>query len=453
MRIIVFASGPLQGTLGQGGFPDLPGDKSMSHRAALFAALAQGTSRIENFQISGVTRVMLNALTALGVRWELNGTALTVHGAGLNGLIPPETPINCGNSATTMRLLAGAIAAAGIPAVLDGSDSLRRRPMDRIIQPLQQMGVSIQSSTNGTAPLILGKRPTGHLLSATNLQLPVASAQVKTCLLLAGLAADGALTLTEPGPSRDHSERMLASMGASLERSCLTNSSASHPVVTLQPLHNENLSALNMRLPGDFSAAAFLLVAGTLVPGSSIALHGVGLNPTRTGLSDALQQMGARIELQETGIQAGEPVGSIIIEHSALSGIRVRGDLVVRMIDEFPAFSIAAACAYGLTSVSDAAELRTKESDRIQALIQELSHLDIQAIETSDGFIIEGPQSCAGGTVSPHRDHRLAMSLAVAGLIAKAPVVIQEAEIISESFPDFIKIMRNLGARIEITDD
>lgn len=454
MNLIVSPGHPLHG------YVALPGDKSLSHRAALLAALAEGESRIENFLVSGVTQAMLKALTELDVPWKLDGTTLTVQGCGLNRLRPPKEALDCGNSATTIRLLAGALAAAGLPAVLDGSPGLRRRPMGRIVEPLQAMGVPIEPSDGGTAPLKLTSRPPAQPLHPIDYTLPVASAQVKSCLLLAALAADGPTALREPGPSRDHTERMLRSMGVSVTSEQLPvisdqlsadNSKAENPgnafyITRIIPPREGALRPLRLTLPGDISSAAFLIVAALVTPGSEITLRDVGLNPSRTGLLDALRAMGADLQIVAQNERHGEPVGDLRVRHSRLNATRVNGPLVVRMIDEFPAFAVAAAYARGTTLVSEADELHHKESDRISALCQELCSLGVQASETPDGFIIQGGQALQGGTVQPHGDHRLAMSLAVAGLAAQAPVTVEGAEIISESFPEFVMTLQNLGA-------
>lgn len=419
----------------------LPGDKSISHRAILFAALAEGESRVENLLVSGVTRAMLDALTAVGVPWMLDGTTLTVQGRGRHGWRVPAEPINCGNSATTMRLLAGALAAAGVEAVLDGSAGLRRRPMGRIVHPLQQMGVNV-TATNGCAPLILGK--SDYPLTAVAHTLPIASAQVKSCLLLAGLAANGPVTLIEPGPSRDHTERMLQAMGVQVETWAAAGGERS---VTLHPPEAE-LQPLRMTVPGDVSAAAFLLVAALIVPGSQVTLTGVELNPTRTGLLDALRAMGADIAIGNAREVGGEPVGDLTIRAGELHGVEIGGDGVVRMIDEFPIFAVAAALAQGQTVVREATELRHKESDRITALCQQLQAVGADVQELADGFVVNGRTQLHGGVIDPHGDHRLAMSLAVAGLRATNGVTVQNAQIIHESFPDFAAKLAAMGASV-----
>jgi len=435
LDLCVSTPGPLAGEI------LLPGDKSLSHRAALFAALAEGESKVDRFLVSGVTRAMLNALTALGVPWHLDGSRLTVSGVGLHGLRPPSGPIFCGNSATTIRMLAGALAAAGTPCTLDGSEGLRKRPMGRITEPLRGMGVPI-STPNGCAPLALGARIADTPLHAFDYMLPIASAQVKSCLILAALAADGVTTIREPGPSRDHTERMLAAMGADVR--------ADEPLaVRVAPLARP-LAPLRIELPCDISSAAFLLAAAALVPGSSVLVRDVGLNPTRTGFLDVLGEMGARIRVENPREVAGEPVGDIRLDAAPLKAVRVAGETVVRMIDEFPVFAVAACFAEGDTEVSDAEELRYKETDRISILCGELRRLGVKIEERPDGFAIRGG-TLAGGECEARGDHRLAMSLALAGLAAPKPVVVRQAEILNESFPCFVSDLRALGAAVDET--
>ncbi len=432
-----------------GGSVRLPGDKSISHRAALLAALADGESLIGNFLVSGVTHAMLGALTALGVPWKLEGETLTINGRGLAGLRAPAEPLDCGNSATTLRILVGALAAAGIPATLTGSPGLRRRPMQRIVLPLQEMGVPIQATEAGTAPLVLAPRPAGQPLMPLVYTLPVASAQVKTCLLLAALAADGPTTLHEPGPSRDHTERMLNAMGISVVHRPIPPTDQAYETI-LTPPGSRTLSPLHLTIPGDISAAAFLIVAALTTPGSQVTFPGVGLNPTRTGLLDALKQMGADLQIRNPRQLHGEPVGDLTVRSSRLQGTQVSGGLVVRMIDEFPAFAIAAAHAQGQTVVREAEELRHKESDRISAMCSGLSALGVPTQELQDGFIISGGVIPGGASVDPHGDHRLAMALGVAGLAAEKPVTVMDAAIITESFPNFIPTLNSLGADTQV---
>ena len=433
MNLSITAPTPLTGTI------TLPGDKSLSHRAALFASLAQGTSTVQRFLVSGVTDAMLRSLSALGIEWSLDNDTLTVTGKGLNGFRQPEVPLNCGNSATTIRMLAGALAAAGTPCILDGSEGLRKRPMDRIIDPLSQMNVPT-TSPNNCAPITMTARDVSTKLSAINYTLPVASAQVKSCLILAALDANGTTTLKEPGPSRDHTERMLSAMGASI--------TTEEPyIVKIEPL-KKPLSPLEITLPGDISSAAFMLVAAAIVPGSELTIKDVGINPTRTGIIDVLREMGAVISITNKRTSYGEPIGDITLKAAALKAISVSGDTVVRMIDEFPVFAIAAAFAEGTTIVREAEELRHKESDRITILCDELEKIGVELDEFQDGFAIKGG-TIKGGVCKAHGDHRLAMSLAMAGLQSPAPVTVQNAEILNESFPEFTTNLIALGATRE----
>jgi 3-phosphoshikimate 1-carboxyvinyltransferase len=320
--------------------------------------------------------------------------------------------------------------------------------MRRILDPLRSMGVRVASSPGDTAPLSLEARPMGSGLHSIDYTLPVASAQVKSCLLIAALAASGLTTLREPGPSRDHTERMLRAMGAPVHVGISQDETGSGVrSISIQPV--ERLASLQLRLPGDLSSAAFLIVAALIVPGSSIRLSDVGLNPTRTGLLDALGAMGAEIQIESRRELHQEPVGDLVVRHSSLQGAHIHGDLVVRMIDEFPALAVAAACARGRTVVSGAGELRYKESDRITMLCGELRALGVAVEERQDGFTIEGGRALAGGQTSAHGDHRLAMALALAGLVARSPVTVSGAEIAAESFPGFIRALRDLGADIQ----
>jgi 3-phosphoshikimate 1-carboxyvinyltransferase len=427
----------------------LPGDKSISHRAALFTALAEGESFIENFPDCGVSRAMLSALSALGVLWDLNGSVLQVYGRGLKGLVPSQGVIHCRNSATTMRLLAGALAAAGIPAVLDGSNGLRNRPMGRIVKPLKAMGVAVEAHLGGadknsmTAPLRFAGRAPGLKLRSINTRLEVASAQVKTCLLLAALAADGPSVIIEPFNSRDHSERMLRSMGVDVRNDYVQRDHSY--VVELNPLSSLSLQPFNFKIPGDISSASFLIVAALITPGSKITVKDILLNPTRSGLLDVLISMGADISIIPGGEINGEPIGEVMVRSSSLRGIEIRGPQVVHMIDEFPAFAIAAAFAKGESVVQDAIELRHKETDRISVLCAGLHSLGAEVTETLDGFSINGGKRMQGGVVDPQGDHRLAMAFSIAGLAAAESVTVKKAEIISESYPGFISTIHTLG--------
>jgi len=417
---VQMADRPLCGTV------EVPGDKSLAHRAALFAALAEGVSEVSNYPDSGVTRAMRGALASLGVPSMLEGGVLRLSGNGLKPFPVSAAVAYCGNSATTIRLLAGAVAATGSTAVLDGSAGLRKRPMDRIIDPLRAMGAAVEGTpgvaADGRAVLCapLSFRPAP--LKGIDYALPVASAQVLSCLQIAALGATGESHFTVPGPVRDHTVRMLRAMGASV--SCLT---------PLRPLKG--------RLPGDISSAAFLLAAAAIVPGSRIMVKGVGVNPTRTGVLDALQAMGAKISLSAAREEMGEPVADVTLEAGTLKGIVIAGDLVVRAIDEIPVLAAVAAFAEGETVVREARELRYKETDRIAAVVAQLRALGADVSEQPDGFIVRGG-TLTGGTARANGDHRLAMSMAICGL--RAPVTVEGAEILDESFPSFLPTLASL---------
>ncbi len=441
MNLITLPKNPLRGSV------VLPGDKSISHRAALFASLAYGESCIQNFLLSGVTHVMLTGLQSLGIDYQINGNTLIIQGCGLRSFQTPSCAINCGNSATTLRLLAGALAGSGQGANLDGSPGLRKRPMDRIVAPLREMGADIQSQ-NGCAPIEI--QPSMLPLKGIRYTLPVASAQVKTCLLLAALSANSPTTIIEPEFSRDHSERMLRSMGVEVTGEAITapDDRQMFQTILTPPDHPLALKPLNMKIPGDFSAAAFLIVAALITPDSNITIRQVGLNSTRTGLLDVLIDMGATILISNQSTRNGEPVGDIIVKHSRLRGVQVAGEQIVRMIDEFPAFAAAAAFAEGASVVHDAGELRNKESDRISVLCEEMRRLGVDIVEHADGFEIKGEARVNGGLADAHGDHRLAMSLSLIGMASSQPVTVSGAEIISESFPEFSQTFLELGGKL-----
>lgn len=419
------------------GSTTLPGDKSISHRALLLGALANGPSTINNFLPGGDCLATAGALRALGISIETpSERTVIVHGGGLNGLQPSHSPINCVRSGTTMRLLAGLLAGQSFSSILTGEEQLLRRPMERVAIPLRQMGAEIQT-TNGHAPLhIQGRR-----LHGTQLTLEVPSAQVKSAILLAALYADSPTTIHETAPTRDHTERMLQAMGAVLE----VHTSNKYRKMTLFP-HRHPLTPLEIEVPGDFSSAAFPLVAALIIPGSHIHLKNIGINPTRTGLLDALIQMGASVRIHNERLVANEPAADLEVQSSQLKAIEIAGDLVVRMIDEFPIFAIAATQAQGKTVVRDAAELRVKETDRIATVVTELRKLGAVIVERLDGFEITGPVKLQGAAVSSHGDHRLAMALFVAGLTARAPIFIDDVACAADSFPGFLEIMQSLGA-------
>jgi len=417
----------------------LPGDKSISHRAVLLGALAEGTSRVENFLPAADCQATVRCLRALGVEIEtLAPTTLAVHGRGLHGLSPAGAPLDCGGSGTTMRLLAGILAGQPFRSVLTGNDSLRRRPMDRIALPLRVMGAHVET-TEGRPPLEI----TGGPLCPIDYTLPVASAQVKSAILLAGLYARGPTTVREPALSRDHTERMLQAMGAHLTVDGLA--------VTLHP--GSPLHARDTVIPGDISSAAFLLAAALLLPGSEVVLEGVGVNPTRTGILDVLGGMGAEVVLENPREVGGEPVADLTVRRSRLRATHIGGPLIPRLIDELPLIALVATQAEGVTVVQDAAELRVKESDRIATTVAELRKLGADIEARPDGFVIRGPTPLRGAEVESHGDHRLAMTLTVAGLIARGETVVQDTECIGDSFPGFEETLSYLGARLEREGD
>jgi 3-phosphoshikimate 1-carboxyvinyltransferase len=412
----------------------VPGDKSISHRALIFGALADGTSEIRGFLPAGDTLATLSCIRALGVQVDRHDeTTLTVHGRGLRGLQPTANgaPLNMVNAGTGIRLLAGVMAGQPFPSVLDGSEQLRRRPMKRITEPLRLMGANVEEE-DGRAPLHFG----GAFLKGITYEMPVASAQVKSCLLLAGLFADGPTTIVEPGPARDHTEGMLRAMGADIRKDGNR--------VTITPV--DHLHPLNWTIPSDISSAAFPLVAGLLIEGSEFVIEGVGVNDTRTGILDALAMMGASIQQGNLREEGGEPVADLAVRYTPLHGANIKGDLVVRMIDEFPILMVAALYANGKTEVSEAKELRVKETDRIAVMATELRKLGAVIEERPDGFVIEGPQQLHGAVVDGHDDHRVAMSLTVAGLLADGETIVEDARCAHDSFPGFVETMQALGA-------
>lgn len=414
-----------------------PGDKSISHRSAILNSIAAGEATIEGFQRGADCLSTLRCLKALGVRWELSddGT-LHIEGAGRHGLHEPSSVLNCGNSGTTLRLLAGLLSGQPFFSVMTGDSSLRSRPMARVIEPLRRMGARISAREGDTqAPIAIR----GGGLRATSYEIPVASAQVKSALLLAGLYADGETAVTEPAPTRDHTERMLQAMGANV-------SFGEGPRVTIRPLERE-MRCLSLRVPGDISAAAPWLVLGAVHPDAEIRLAAVCVNPTRTGILDALHAMGADVRLEEERTWGAEPVADIVVRSSRLRGAVIGGDLVPRAVDELPALALAACLAEGETIIKDAAELRVKESDRIKTTASELKRMGADIEERPDGFVIRGVDRLRGGRVSSYSDHRLAMMLAVAGAVAHGETDIRAAEAVAVSYPRFWQDYEQLTQR------
>ena len=431
MNFFAKAGGCLQGRL------RVPGDKSISHRAIMLASLAEGTTEISGFLEGEDCLATLAAFRAMGVSIEgpYQGHVV-VSGVGMRGLTAPEQPLYMGNAGTAMRLLTGLLVGQSFDSVLTGDPSLSRRPMQRIILPLEKMGAVIESNAAGTAPLTIRG---GNKLQGIDYVLPMASAQVKSCLLLAGLYAAGSTCVIEPAPTRDHTERMLAGFGYSLEQNdqkvCLHGGG--------------RLQARAIEVPADISSAAFFLVGASIAPGSDLLLEHVGINPTRTGVIAILRLMGADIEISNERLIGGEGVADIRVRAAPLHGIVIPEELVPLAIDEFPALFVAAACAEGETVLRGAAELRVKESDRIQVMADGLQTLGIVAHATPDGIIVRGGSSLAGGDIESHGDHRIAMAFAMAALRADSTLRIRDCNNVNTSFPDFVKHAYSVGLDIE----
>jgi 3-phosphoshikimate 1-carboxyvinyltransferase len=417
---------------------EVPGDKSVSHRAALLGALADGVTEITGFLEAEDCLRTITAVQALGADVTKKGPGeYRVIGAGKRGFGEPVDVIDCGNSGTTARLLLGVLAGQPFTTVLTGDDSLKRRPMGRVSEPLARMGATFLGRADSTRfPLaIKGQRP----LHAMTYRTPVASAQVKSAVLLAGLAADGPVTVTEPAPSRDHSERMLRQFGAEV--------GVSGTSVTLTPAL---LRGATVDVPGDISSSAFFLVAGAIVADGQVTVTRLGVNPTRTGVLDALGAMGAVIDVSAS-TDADEPSATVTVRPTALRGTTIDGPLIPRLIDEIPVLGVAAAVARGTTEVRDASELRVKESDRIAALGRELGKMGARVTERPDGFTIEGGVRLRGARVMSGGDHRLAMALVVAGLAADGETVVEDTACIATSFPTFVELVNTLAGGDAVT--
>lgn len=423
---IASAGQPLHGTL------DIPGDKSVSHRAVMFAALADGASKIDGFLEGEDTRATARVFSQLGVEVETpSPSQRIVHGVGIDGLKAPSGPLDCGNAGTGMRLLAGLLAAQKFDSVLVGDASLSKRPMRRVTAPLAEMGARIDTEEGGLPPLRIHG---GQALHGIDFVSPVASAQVKSAVLLAGLYAGGETSVREPHPTRDYTERMLSAFGVDIE--------FSPGYAKLRG--GQRLRATDIAVPADFSSAAFFLVAASIVPGSALRLRAVGLNPRRTGLLAALRLMGADIHEENASEQGGEPVADLVVRHARLRGIEVPEALVPDMIDEFPALFVAAASAEGPTVVRGAAELRVKESDRLAVMSAGLRALGLRVDETPDGATIF-PGALQGGRIHSHGDHRIAMSFAAAAQVASGEIRIDDVANVATSFPGFDTLARGAG--------
>lgn len=431
------------------GVVPVPSDKSITHRALLLAAIASGPSALLVSNIGQDNESTLEAIRALGVEATISGSTVRVVGVGLEGLREPAGPIDCGNSGTTMRLLAGILAAQRFATTLVGDASLGKRPMARIANPLRLRGARIEGVIDPrkpgeiTPPLSIGPLPAPNVLSSLSFDSPIASAQIKSAVLLSGLYADGMTVVSEPVVSRDHTERMLDSLGVPLQRV--------GPVIALDGhAFSGTLPAFQMTVPGDLSAASFLAAAAALVPGSDVGVRGVGLNPTRSGFVEALRMMGGRVDPVVESDELGEPIGALRAAHAPLHGITLAGELVARSIDEIPILCAIAARARGTTTIADARELRVKESDRIATMAMVLRAFGVDVEERPDGLVIEGrpDRPLEAADVDSGGDHRIAMSAAVLGLVANGPSRVRNVEAIATSFPRFAGTLRALGASV-----
>ncbi len=428
MKKIKEVKRPLRGELA------VPGDKSIGHRAVIFTSIAHGRSRIWNLSGGEDNLRTVQAFKDLGVKMWQEGETLCVEGKGWDGLCPPGKVIDCGNSGTTMRLLSGVLAGRPFVTTLDGDVSLRQRPMQRVIDPLARMGAQVLSRNGkGVAPLEIR----GGNLRGIHYTLPIASAQVKSAIVLAGLQAEGVTVVEEPQKSRDHTEIMAQAFGVKLkvegERSVVVEG-------------GQRLSARDVRVPGDLSSAAFFLVAAAAILGSDLVIRGVGCNPTRSGVIDVLRRMGAGIEMTHQREEAGEPVADLRIIGKKLRGVEIGPEMVARTIDEYPVLSVAAALAEGVTTICGAKELRFKESDRIAAMTRELRNLGVQVEEREDGMKIEGRSRLQGAQLSSYGDHRVAMALAVAGLSSDGGIEIADSACVDISFPGFFDLLEGVSA-------
>ena len=436
IRFIVEPGGVLKGRI------RVPGDKSISHRSIMLGSIAEGTTQVTGFLEGEDSLATLKAFQAMGV--EISGPVdgkVSIHGVGLRGLKAPSAPLNMGNSGTSMRLLSGIVAGQDFACELIGDASLSKRPMKRVMDPLKLMGADVQSREGGVPPL---KVQGHHPLKAIDYILPMASAQVKSCVLLAGLYAEGTTKVIEPAPTRDHTERMLRGFGYQVESKKLDDLATE---VTLTG--GGKLTATQIDVPADISSAAFYMVAASIAEGSDLVIEHVGINPTRTGVIDILKLMGANIELQNQKEVGGEPVADIRVRSAKLKGVEIPEHLVPLAIDEFPVLFVAASAAEGTTVLTGAEELRVKESDRIQVMADALQAVGIDAQPTEDGMIVRGgAQTPQKGEIQSHHDHRISMSMTVAGLTAVAPIQIEDCANVNTSFPKFIELANSVGLKV-----
>ena len=408
----------------------VPGDKSISHRAVMLGALASGTTHITGFLMGEDCLSTIDCFRKMGVSIDVSDKEVVVEGVGLHGLTAPECELYTGNSGTTTRLLSGILAGQSFTSTMNGDATIQRRPMGRVMKPLREMGASIEGKDDNFCPLTMHPSE----LHGIEYRLPVASAQLKSAILLAGLYAEGQTTVIEPAPSRDHTERMFRALGVEIE----TNGN----VITLDP--PEDLHAVDIAVPSDISSAAYFLVAGAIVPGSELTIKNVGVNPTRTGIIDVLRDMGADIT-ESNFREEAEPVCDLTVRYSRLHGTEIGGAIIPRLIDELPVIAVAAAFAEGETVIRDAQELKVKESNRIASMVAELSKAGVDVEETDDGMIVRGGEKPHGASFETYKDHRIAMSLSILGLAAEGASRIDEPEVVAISYPDFFGTIEKLG--------
>lgn len=412
----------------------VPGDKSISHRSIMLGAIANGMTTVRGFLRGEDNMSTMHAFRAMGVDINDDGETIRITGQGLHGLKEPGNVLDCGNSGTTIRLITGLLSGQSFFSVVTGDQYLRKRPMKRVVEPLSRMGARISGRNGGTlAPLAIS----GGSLKGIEYQSPVSSAQIKSSIMLAGLYADGTTTVTEPSLSRDHSERMFRYFGASLD--VLSNGVSVRGGV--------ELTAQEVTVPGDISSAAFFMVAALITPDSELLIRNVGVNPSRTGIIDILQAMGGDIQLVDVREVSGEPVADLLVRSSRLKGISISGSVVPRAIDEFPAICVAAARAEGITTLRDAKELRVKETDRITAMAVNLQKLGITVTETEDGMDITGSEQLLGGNVDSCGDHRIAMSMSIAALVASSAITVTDIGCVATSFPTFFPLLEKVALK------
>ena len=422
----VSKSSPLRGEL------TVPGDKSISHRAVMFGSISEGLTEITDFLQGADCLSTISCFRKMGIEIENTGERILVHGRGLHGLTAPSETLDAGNSGTTTRLISGILAGQN-SSRLTGDASIQSRPMNRIIHPLREMGAQISSENeNGCAPLLIR----GTSLHGIDYRSPVASAQVKSCILLAGLYADRETSVTEPALSRDHTERMLKSFGARVKRTGLT----------AQIFPESRLIGQKIQVPGDISSAAYFLAAALLVPGSEILLKNVGINPTRDGILQVIKKMGGDLQILNQRTISGEPVADLLVRHSSLNGTVIEGDLIPTLIDEIPILAVLASFAEGTTVIRNAEELKVKESDRLSIMVEELLAMGAEVTGTDDGMIIRGGKPLRGTRIDSHKDHRIAMSFAVAGLAADGVTSIPDSGCVAISYPGFYEDLQKLSS-------